>query len=88
MAVQGRGLTQEEIGRIVSLLSRTEMTIPEIAERMRCSRSAVVSINRRCRVRAYEGLRSTWQKFERDILPGVAEADETLSPGNSRMRFG
>ena len=61
MAVQGHALSQEEMNRIVSLLKDTDMTMPEIAARMQCSRSAIVSINRRFRVREYLGLRSKWQ---------------------------
>ena len=61
MAVQGHALNQEEINRIISLLQDTDMTMPEIAARMQCSRSAIVSINRRFRVREYLGLRSRWQ---------------------------
>jgi ribosomal protein S13 len=61
MAAQGRYFSDEEIRKIVSLLSETEMTIPEIAARMECSRSAVAAINRKWKVRTYNGLRSTWQ---------------------------
>jgi hypothetical protein len=49
-----------EVRRIVSLLASTDMTIPEIAERVGCSRSAVVSINRRFQVRDYAGRRTSW----------------------------
>ena len=61
MAVQGRAFSEQEIERIVRLLSTTEMTIGEIAARMQCSRSAVISINRRCKVRAYNGHKTNWQ---------------------------
>jgi len=61
MALQGRAFTEEEVQRIASLLSDTDMTIAEIAARMRCSRSAVLTINRKRQVRRYDGLRSTWQ---------------------------
>jgi hypothetical protein len=49
-----------EIKKIVSLLSQTEMNIEDIAIRMHCSRSAVVAINRKWRVRQYSGLRTSW----------------------------
>jgi hypothetical protein len=42
------------------LLRESDMSLPEIADRMRCSRSAVASINRKFRVRLYEGRRSQW----------------------------
>jgi hypothetical protein len=61
MAIQGKAFSDAELHRIVQLLQSTEMTIGEIAERMRCSRSAVASINRRFQVREYGGLRSAWK---------------------------
>jgi hypothetical protein len=61
MARQGCVLQQSEVRRIVSLLASTDMTIPAIAQRLGCSRSAVVSINRRFQVRDYAGHRSTWE---------------------------
>jgi hypothetical protein len=60
MARQGKTFTIEELNRILSLLSNTEMAIAEIAERMNCSRSAIGSINRKYRIREYAGLRSSW----------------------------
>jgi hypothetical protein len=79
MAVQGRGLSETEVQRIVFLLSSTEMTIAEIAERMRCSRSTVISINRRWHVRAYRGSRSKWRTFESESRPNRAERDESVA---------
>jgi hypothetical protein len=61
MAKQGCVLQQSEVRRIVSLLASTDMAIPAIAERFGCSRSAVVSINRKFQVRDYAGHRSTWE---------------------------
>jgi hypothetical protein len=60
MANQGRVLSEHQVRRIVSLLASTDMTIPEIAQRMGCSRSAVVSVNRHHGIRHYNGHRSTW----------------------------
>ena len=60
MARQGKVFTEEQVERILSLLSATDMTIAEIAERMQCSRSAVAAINRKHRIREYAGLRSRW----------------------------
>ena len=60
MAKQGCILSEDETRKIVALLATTEMTIGEIATRMRCSRSTVASVNRRYRVRDYAGLRSRW----------------------------
>jgi hypothetical protein len=61
MAVQGKAFSETELQRIVYLLRTTEMAIGDIAQRMRCSRSAIVSINRRYQVREYAGLRSVWK---------------------------
>jgi hypothetical protein len=61
MAIQGKAFSEVELHRIVYLLRSTEMTIGDIAERMRCSRSAIASINRRFQVREYAGLRSIWK---------------------------
>ena len=64
MALQGRAFTQDEIQRIASLLANTDMTITEIAARMGCSRSAVLTVNRKRQVRTYDGNKSTWRKFQ------------------------
>jgi hypothetical protein len=66
MAVQGRAFNEHELERILRLLATTEMTIAEIAARMQCSRSAVISINRRWKVRAYNGHKANW-KTARDM---------------------
>jgi len=57
---QGRHFSEGELKRIVMLLRESEMSLPEIADRMRCSRSAVASINRKFQVRLYGGHRSQW----------------------------
>jgi transcriptional regulator len=57
---QGRYFTDKQIERIVLLLRETEMTLPEIATRMNCSRSAIAAINQKFQVRDYEGKRSQW----------------------------
>jgi hypothetical protein len=46
---QGRYFSEGELKRIVMLLRESDMSLPEIADRMRCSRSAVASINRKYR---------------------------------------
>jgi hypothetical protein len=62
MARQGQVMPVESIRQVVHLLSSTEMTVVEIAERMSCSKSSVISINRRFQVRPYNGwLRSRWK---------------------------
>ena len=66
MAGQGCSMREEEIRQVIRLLSSTEMTIGEIAERMSCSRSTVISINRRFQVREYNGRRTRWLNIERE----------------------
>jgi len=57
---QGKYFSKSELDRIVILLRESDMTLPEIADRMRCSRSAVAAINRKFQVRLYDGKRSQW----------------------------
>ncbi len=64
MGLQGRAFTEDKVERIVSLLANTDMTVAEIAARMGCSRSAILTINRKRQVRTYDGLRATWRKLE------------------------
>ena len=74
MAVQGRAFNEDQIGRIIHLLSKTDMTISEIAERMRCSRSAVVRINGKFKLRAYNGRKASWGRS----MPAALSADDTI----------
>ncbi len=60
MGSRGKALSDTQIRKIISLLSSTELTVPEIAERMGCSRSTVVSVNRFHAIRDYQGHRSVW----------------------------
>jgi hypothetical protein len=60
MAGQGNPMHEGQIKTVVSLLASTDMSIPEIAERMGCSRSAIAALNRKFQVRQYNGRRSTW----------------------------
>jgi len=69
MPKQGRVFTDEQLRRILNLLSTTDMSIPQIAERMQCSRSAVVSINRKYAIRDYAGRRSTWVQLDHEPRP-------------------
>ena len=60
MARQGNVLQADDIQHIVSLLTSTGMTIREISQRTGCSRSTIVSINRKFQIRKYAGQRSSW----------------------------
>jgi hypothetical protein len=83
MAGQGQYISAESIRRIVQLLSSTEMTVSEIAERMSCSRSTVVSINRRHQVRQYNGLRASWSKSDLDTAKTEEYSSQTLAKKKS-----
>ena len=60
VARQGRSFDKDEIETILALLRSTDLPIAAIAERMGCSRSVVVAMNRKYQVRDYRGRRSTW----------------------------
>jgi len=60
MSKQGCALPEEQVRKIQCLLATTSMSLPEIAERIGCSRSTIVTINRRYRIRNYGGSRSKW----------------------------
>jgi hypothetical protein len=79
MRGKGRFFTDFEIGRIVSLLSTTDLSISEIAGRMSCSVSVVGSLNRKHRVRDYAGRRSSWNyadrpRIETDVQQQIGSA--------------
>jgi hypothetical protein len=57
---QGRRFSPEKVERIKYLLATTDMTIPEIAQRMGCSGTPIVAINRKFGIRAYNNKRSSW----------------------------
>ena len=57
---QGKYFSEGELNRIIILLRDSDMSLPEIADRMNCSRSAVAAINRKFQIRLYRGRRSQW----------------------------
>jgi len=73
MGSRGKALSENQVRRIISLLASTELTVPEIAERMGCSRSTVVSVNRFHAIRDYQGHRSVWV-----CNPSFAQVPTTL----------
>lgn len=73
MGSKGRYFSEGEVKRIQWLLQESEMSVSEIAERMRCSRSAVVSINRKFKIRSYAGQRTKWT-----VNMAVAEERESF----------
>ncbi len=60
MPGQGQVFSEDNVKQIIHLLKTTELSISEIAEHMGCSRSLVVSVNRRYVVRCYNGRRAEW----------------------------
>ena len=74
---QGKYFSEGELSRITFLLRETEMSLPDIASRMRCSRSAVAAVNRKFQIRVYDGKRSQWslnwkKSFDQQDEPSVA----------------
>jgi hypothetical protein len=65
LAGSGRPIPEGGIRQIIHLLSSTDMSAREIAERMSVSRTTVFLINRRFGVRQYNGPRS-WSKADND----------------------
>jgi hypothetical protein len=61
MGRQGCWLSDIQIQTVVRLLASTDMQMGEIAHRMGCSKSLVVTINRQHAIRAYEGRRNEWR---------------------------
>ena len=64
---QGKYFSGDEIKRIIMRLRETDMSLPEIANRMNCSRSAVADINRKFHIRLYEGRRRHWNLNRRSL---------------------
>jgi predicted DNA-binding protein YlxM (UPF0122 family) len=51
------------------LLRDSDMSLREVADRMRCSRSAVAAINRKFQIRIYGGKRSHWDvNYVRQVI--------------------
>jgi hypothetical protein len=57
---QGHKCPEQRVLKIVELLRATDMTMARIAERMGCSSTLVLEINRRYSIRHYRGRRTTW----------------------------
>jgi hypothetical protein len=64
---QGRPFSHDEISRIKSLLTSTDMTLQEIATRMGCAKSSIVSINQSFQIRDYRGRRTQWVLATTDL---------------------
>jgi len=71
MARQGWSMSEMEIRRIAYLLSETDLVVAAIAERMDCSKSAIMSINRRFQIRDYGKHRNRWNAGPELKLPVV-----------------
>jgi predicted DNA-binding protein YlxM (UPF0122 family) len=71
---QGRYFSTDEVNRILKLLRDSDLTLPQIADRMQCSRSAVASINRKFQIRVYAGKRAEWMLKQ----AGSETAEEAL----------
>jgi predicted DNA-binding protein YlxM (UPF0122 family) len=58
---RGKHLTDFIIQRIVALLRTSELSMPEIATRLSCSRSSVHKINKKFHARLFAGRRTHWK---------------------------
>jgi hypothetical protein len=86
LARKGWILSEAEIRKIIALLSTTDMTILEIAQRMGCSRSAIASANRKFRVREYAGKRTRWGVTVQDAPPSNDGATSRTSQMGTQNR--
>jgi hypothetical protein len=70
--VAGKGcfFSKQQLQRIVQLLASTDMSVAEIAERMSCSKSGIVAVNRRYEIRHYHGWRNHWTVSDKKIPLG------------------
>jgi hypothetical protein len=57
---KGKPLSPAQVAKIKTLLASTEMSISEIAERMGCSRTGILAINQKLKIRLYMSKRSSW----------------------------
>ena len=71
---QGRYFSEKEIDRIRYLLSSTEMSLQDIATRMDCAKSSIVTINQNFQIREYRGRRSYWVCSQDTIETAVQQA--------------
>ena len=81
---QGKYFSEDEVSRIVMLLRESDMSLPELADRMHCSRSAIASINRKFQVRVYDGKRSQWSL---NWKPTPADTRDLTSAGVAEHEF-
>jgi hypothetical protein len=51
MGKQGSVLSEQKVQKIVAFLCSTDMTMAQIAARVNCTKSVVIAVNRRYRVR-------------------------------------
>jgi hypothetical protein len=60
MARSGIHLSPQIIEKVKALLSTTDLSMAQIAERIDCGRSAVASVNNKYRIRIYGKKRNSW----------------------------
>ena len=71
---QGRYFSTEELDKIKYLLSSTDLTLQEIAMRMDCAKSSVVTINQNSHIREYRGRRCFWVcSTAQDMIDATSE---------------
>lgn len=59
--------SQDKIDRIIRALRAEETSIPMLATRFDCSRGAIHTINRKFKIRSYDGKKADWrEKYTND----------------------
>ena len=75
---QGRYFSDQEINRIKHLLSSTDLSLQDIAVRMDCAKSSIVTINQNFQIREYRGRRRSWI-CSQDTMNAVDQQVHTMS---------
>ena len=78
---QGRYFSSQEIDKIKYLLSTTDLTLQEIATRMSCAKSSIVTINQNFHIREYRGRRRYWdQPMSEEAVGATDRQTDTILP--------
>jgi hypothetical protein len=77
---QGRYFSPKEIDTIKYLLSTTDLTLQDIAIRMSCAKSSIVTINRNFQIREYRGHKRYWVcSMSKDTSDAAEQQTHTIS---------
>jgi hypothetical protein len=77
---QGRYFSPKEINTIKFLLSSTDLSLQDIAVRMDCAKSSIVTINQNFQIREYRGRRRYWVcAMSKDTSDATEQQTHTMS---------